>query len=533
MKKQILFLMLALLLMLSVFPAFAEGPDSSAAEILQAQENHLIPHTLIGEDLTRGLTHAELSSLAVRLYSALNPAAHIIPENTHYANVTGHRLQSEMEFAYGLGFLADMGGEYYPDYLVTRQQTAQMLCMVLKSFVYSDWTPERDSRYFLDYNMKFRFADDRDIDSSMADSVYFLAANGIMPGMNDEMFCPGDVISRASAIISANRLFLTYRNMAPSGDRPSGPATDVTDPTNGIPGQTTGTTDQTTGLPSQTTGTTDQTTSLPGQTTGTADQTTGMPGQTTGTTDQTIGIPGQTPGTADQTTGISGQTPDAADQTNGLPGQTTDVIDQITEGGNKKSKVTEQTIEAADPQEEMAALMSRKFSAYYKRFGLVKSDGSLWTWGEKYLGNGERGGSNEPVHIMDDVDAVYMGQEASLAIKTDGTLWAWGNNYGRTIGNGQDGGEQLTPVKILDNVVTASMGSYTAAAVTGDGGLYIWGHNSDGNLADTIPSLGGIGQYLTPTRIMEGVADVSCNNANYGAFTMVLKQDGTLWTFGA
>lgn len=420
-----------LLLTLSTLPAFAQSPDSSAAEIFQAEQNHLIPHTLIGEDLTRGLTHAELSSLAVRLYMALNPEKHVVPVPAPYEYVRGHQLESEMEFAYGLGFLLDMDGMYYPDNLVTRQRASQVLCRVVKSSLYGDWTLETDNKYFLDYSMRFRFADDREIDSSLADSVYFLAVNGFLPGMNDDMFCPLDVISRASAIIASNRIFLAYRNTI------------------------------------------------------------------SGVTDKPVGEIDLPVSITDRPVPVGGQTAVPADQSGKF------------------------------------ALMGKKFSGYYKRFGLVKSDGSLWTWGEKYLGNGESGGSSIPVRIMNDVDAVYMGMDASLALKTDGTLWAWGSNYGYIVGNGQNSGDQLSPVKILDNVVTASMGTYTAAAVTGDGGLYVWGYNADGNLGTNIPSFGGVKEYLTPTRIMEDVAAVSCNNANYGAFTMVLKKDGTLWTFGA
>ena len=186
----------------------------------------------------------------------------------------------------------------------------------------------------------------------------------------------------------------------------------------------------------------------------------------------------------------------------------------------------------AAPEEDVFALMGKKLSGYYKRFALIKDDGSLWTWGEKYLGNGQSSGGNAPVHVMDGVSAVWMGDVSSLALKEDGSLWAWGSNYGYTLGNGQKGGEALAPVHILDHVATSSVGYYTAAAVTEDGGLYIWGWNADGNLGENIPAFKGPGEFLSPVHVMEDVADVSCNNGNYGAYTMVLKQDGSLWTFG-
>ena len=422
MKKRIISLLLALIVVFVSFPAgagAAESPDSSAAEITSALDNRIIPDALIGEDLTQGLTHAELAALAVRLFEALHQTQEQASP-APFVDIDGHPLQVEIEKACALGLLPDIEEDrFLPDTLVSRQHTALVLCRVLKSWLFEDWTSDRDREFFLEYSASFSFLDDGDIRSDALHSVYFLASNGLMNGMNRALFCPAEIVSRAAAIIAAERIYLQYRSLDENEELSSGQ----------------------------------------------------------------IGV--------------------VSDESSG----------QII----------------AQPEYVTTA---KKFSGYFKRFGLVREDGSLWTWGEKYLGNGEVTGSNDPVHIMDDVDTVYMGMDASLAVKTDGTLWAWGSNYYYTTGNGQDGGEQLTPVMILDHVVTASMGQCTAAAVTEDGGLYIWGYNSDGNLGENIPQLGGIEKYLSPTRIMEGVAEVSCNNANYGAFTMVLKRDGTLWTFG-
>ena len=429
MKKRIFCLLLAAVLAVSATALAAESPDSAAAELRSAGENGIIPRALFGEDMTRGLSHAELCALAVRLYEAFWQTQEA-PVRTPYAEVEGHPLQSEIEKAYGLGLLLDMDGDYHPDYLVTRQRAAQVLCRTLKAWLYADWTLAADSRYFLSYQMTARFADDRDIDADAVDSVYFLASGGLMPGMNNELFCPTDAVSRAAAIIAANRVYLAYGALPGSSGSliPEAPGPAV-DPTAAPPA---------------------------------------------------------------------------------LP-----------------------RVQAPTAQPRNAsALTGCRVSVSWERCGVIRPDGALWTWGDKYLGNGVNERSSTPVHILDDVVSVSMGDDASLAILKDGSLWTWGSNAYGKLGVGEEGGERLSPVKIMDGVVAASMGFQFAAAVTADGGLYVWGRNSDGNFGLDYLN-GGIEKYLTPSRVMEGVADVRCNTYNYGAYTMVLKRDGTLWTFGA
>ena len=478
MKKRMISLLLTWILVMISLPAradTAESPDSSAAEIILALENGIIPDSMIGDDLTHGLTHAELAALAVRLFEAFyQTQEQACP--TPFGDITGHKLQTEIEKACGLGLMPEIEGDrFLPDTLVSRQYTALVLCRVLKAWLYEDWTSDTDREIFLEYSPDFVFHDDGDISGNALDSVYFLASNGLMNGMNSALFCPEEIVSRASAIIAAGRIYLRYRDMDAYEGESSGEAGTVSE----------------------------------------------------GSSKRTDMESEESAGQTDTVSEGSSKRTDMESEESAWQ------ADTVSEGSSEQTgnETGEPSGQITRPPEFVTAV--KKLSGYYKRFGLVREDGSLWTWGEKYLGNGEQVGGSRPVHIMDDVDTVYMGMDASLAVKTDGTLWAWGNNYGNTIGNGQDGGEQLTPVMILEHVVTASMGFYTAAAVTEDGGLYIWGYNYDGNLGSNIPQLGGsVKKYLSPTRVMENVAEVSCNNANYGAFTMVLKRDGTLWTFG-
>lgn len=66
----------------------------------------------------------------------------------------------------------------------------------------------------------------------------------------------------------------------------------------------------------------------------------------------------------------------------------------------------------------------------------VRSDGTLWSWGENnsaQLGDGSLTGTNFPTKVGagNRWQKVFAGAQHSLAIKDDGSLWAWGLNDGR------------------------------------------------------------------------------------------------------
>ncbi len=83
----------------------------------------------------------------------------------------------------------------------------------------------------------------------------------------------------------------------------------------------------------------------------------------------------------------------------------------------------------------------------------VKSDGTLWTWGNGVngaLGHGNTTSLSTPTQVGSDTDwqsAVITGTESTSAIKTNGTLWTWGkNDYGQ-LGHG-DTTNRTSPVQV-------------------------------------------------------------------------------------
>ena len=63
---------------------------------------------------------------------------------------------------------------------------------------------ETDSQFRLDYKMPSPFADDADISSWARDSVYFMAANGIINGIGNNLFAPRNTTTEQEATGYAN-----------------------------------------------------------------------------------------------------------------------------------------------------------------------------------------------------------------------------------------------------------------------------------------------------------------------------------------
>ena len=123
--------------------------------------------------------------------------------------------------------------------------------------------------------------------------------------------------------------------------------------------------------------------------------------------------------------------------------------------------------------------MSRRCSA------AIKSDGSLWTWGQNTygeLGIGNTIDKSSPVQVGTDTNwnKVSSGGVNTIAIKTDGTLWVWGNNTYGQLGLGNTTGySSPKQVGALTNWLTASAGAYFIASLKTNNSLWTWGRSEE------------------------------------------------------
>ena len=174
----------------------------------------------------------------------------------------------------------------------------------------------------------------------------------------------------------------------------------------------------------------------------------------------------------------------------------------------------------------------------------VKSDGTVWAWG--WNDSGELGigtpdeSVNTPVRIPSLSGVVSVGAAANngYAVKSDGTLWAWGNNLDGQLGNGQDCDpdpngrcESRVPVQVsgLTGVTSVAANYSSVYALRTDGTVAAWGRAHRGHLGDGVDYAMG---YVARTPVtVTGLTDVTAiANFEYGGYA--LRGDGTVWAWG-
>jgi YD repeat-containing protein len=154
----------------------------------------------------------------------------------------------------------------------------------------------------------------------------------------------------------------------------------------------------------------------------------------------------------------------------------------------------------------------------------LKSDGTVWSWGNNWhgqLGDGTKNSSSSPSQVagLSDIAALAAGMGHALAVKKDGTVWAWGYNDDGELGDGKRK-DRFTPFQIpgLSGVKAIAAGSHHSVALKNDGTVWMWGGQ---NKAD---------RSLTPRRLA-GLSQIVAISAG-GWYSLALKDDGTVWAWG-
>ena len=164
----------------------------------------------------------------------------------------------------------------------------------------------------------------------------------------------------------------------------------------------------------------------------------------------------------------------------------------------------------------------------------IKTDGRLWTWGlgsYGQLGNASTTARSTPVTTFaggTNWKQVSCGEVHTAAIKTDGTLWTWGNGLDGQLGNGLSGGRSTPSTTFAGGINWAqvSCGGRHTVAIKTDGTLWTWGNGTFGRLGNASTTA-----RATPVTTFAGGINWAQVSGGYGS-TSAIKTDGTLWTWG-
>jgi len=173
----------------------------------------------------------------------------------------------------------------------------------------------------------------------------------------------------------------------------------------------------------------------------------------------------------------------------------------------------------------------------------LKKDGTVWAWGGDsagQLGNGKDSYTPDyplyqenpgPVVNLGNVTAVDTGWHHGMVLRSDGTVWTWGFNQLGELGWGTaDTQQHPEPKQVpgLTDVTGVSAGFNNSLVQKQDGSVWVWGGNLGGQLDSS--KLGDAQPYPNPMPL-----DAFADAVQVDACSMqlaALKSDGSVWLVG-
>ena len=143
------------------------------------------------------------------------------------------------------------------------------------------------------------------------------------------------------------------------------------------------------------------------------------------------------------------------------------------------------------------------------------------------VGAYDMGSPEEPLRLS-------AGLSHTVYVDETGTLWAWGSNQAGQLGTEtQETSTDLEgnpipyasqPLAVMEGVVSASAGADFTVALKADGTLWTWGGNDEGQLGT-----GTTEGSATPVQVLDQVTAVVAGDYHVAA----IRTDGTLWMWGS
>jgi alpha-tubulin suppressor-like RCC1 family protein len=179
-------------------------------------------------------------------------------------------------------------------------------------------------------------------------------------------------------------------------------------------------------------------------------------------------------------------------------------------------------------------------SAGYAHSVALKSDGTVWTWGDNsslQLGLGLGAATDSPnaqqVSGISGVVGVAAGEDHTLALDSSGNVWAWGANNMNQLGDPNITNNGI-PNKIsgLSNIVAIAAGTQFSMALNSSGRVWAWGRNDFGQMGN-----GALGDGISPTGTVQVPTMITALSGikwiAAGDYHALATDGTTVWAWGS
>ncbi|TKC95723.1 RCC1 domain-containing protein [Polyangium fumosum] len=232
---------------------------------------------------------------------------------------------------------------------------------------------------------------------------------------------------------------------------------------------------------------------------------------------------------------------------NGAPAVTLDMssgvpvfdgaVDERPTRGKNTLLVAAEDLAGNRTEVPLEVTFERRLGAGGSHTGAITA-GKVAVWGRNNLGQlglgvGDTTSRFEPVLVpgLEEITAIDLRQNQSLALRKDGVLFVWGTNTDGRLGLGAPGmpdadkREIATQNPSLTGVLAATFGYDHTLVLLDDGTVRAFGDNSSGQLGD------GTAEDRHYPVVVTGLDDV-IQIVGGSKHSLALRRDGTVWAWG-